>query len=135
MRCSVDNQDLEVCKVENRNGWLCTACKGAWLPSDFISSFRLTDPWFVDDFYECLTVNLQSASDRQCPEGHGHLDKSNYGKVELDWCDSCEGVWFDGGELEDVVSMAALDSKESAGKPGENWPTTVLKAIAEFLPG
>jgi Zn-finger nucleic acid-binding protein len=135
MHCSFDEVKLEACEVENRQGWLCTTCKGAWLPSGFMNSFRLTDPWFVEDFYERLTINLQSASERQCPEGHGHLDKSMYGTVELDWCESCEGIWYDGGELEAVVSMAALDSQETLGKPGENWPGTVLKAIANFLPG
>ena len=135
MHCSINDVKLDVCKVENRNGWICTACKGAWLPSDFVSSFRLTDPWFVEDFYERLTINLTSTSDRMCPEGHGAMDRSNYGTVELDWCDSCEGVWFDKGELEAVVSLAALDAHESIGKPGEGWPGTVLKSIADFLPG
>jgi len=134
MNCTVDEVNLDVCEVEDRNGWLCASCNGVWLPADFLASFGKTDPWFIEDFYERLTINIVARSQRRCPEGHGGMDKANFGKIELDWCHNCEGVWFDKGELEAVVSLASLDAKGSNSHAGEYWPVTVLKAISGFLP-
>jgi hypothetical protein len=58
-----------------------------------------------------------------CPGGCGLLSVALVSDVELDWCPSCKGVWFDGDELEkllanfprhgmsekDLAAMSALD--------------------------
>lgn len=37
----------------------------------------------------------------KCPKCHGDLKEENYeGKVNIDRCEQCNGVWLDAGELE-----------------------------------
>jgi Zn-finger nucleic acid-binding protein len=128
MRCSVDNTDLIDTKSEDKRGWVCHKCSGAWLPSKFVNSFGDTLPFFVGDFYEQLAINTTSTSERECPEGHGPLDCAHYGRIELDWCADCEGVWFDNGELKAVATIAASD------QPDDSWPTIFLESIQAFWP-
>ena len=37
---------------------------------------------------------------RQCPLGHGALAEVRHDQVVIDRCNTCGGVWLDGGELE-----------------------------------
>ena len=128
MKCSTDNQELIDTRTEDKHGWLCPECKGAWLPTEFVNSFGDIQPFFVGDFYEELAINTTGNSERMCPQGHGTLDCAHYGKVELDWCPECEGVWFDNGELRSVATIAASD------EPDDSWPAVVLEAIHAFWP-
>jgi Zn-finger nucleic acid-binding protein len=36
-----------------------------------------------------------------------------YNNIELDYCPKCQGVWFDGGELELLLESAGLGNLES----------------------
>jgi hypothetical protein len=38
-----------------------------------------------------------------CPKCDGTLHETDYEKVKIDVCDKCGGVWFDAGELAQVV--------------------------------
>ena len=128
MRCSIDDTKLQDTSTDNKKGWVCPECSGAWLPSEFVNSFGDTQPFFVGDFYEQLAINTTGTSIRKCPEGHGSLDCAHYGKIELDWCVDCEGVWFDNGELKAVAAIAASD------QPDNSWPAIILESIQAFWP-
>jgi Zn-finger nucleic acid-binding protein len=39
-----------------------------------------------------------------CPRCKSSLIVVEYHKIELDWCPSCEGLWFDRGEMELVAT-------------------------------
>ena len=46
-------------------------------------------------------------------------------EIRIDYCDKCKGVWFDGGELEAVLGVAAkeLSVPSSAKKRGRTCPS------------
>lgn len=44
-----------------------------------------------------------------CPKCVGKLEKKKVENIEVDACSVCEGIWFDAGELEDVVKADSKD--------------------------
>jgi len=49
-----------------------------------------------------------------CPKCAGQLEVKNIGNEEIDVCTICEGIWFDAGELEKVISAElTAESNES----------------------
>ncbi|MFH0877238.1 MAG: zf-TFIIB domain-containing protein [Candidatus Omnitrophota bacterium] len=67
-----------------------------------------------------------------CPKCVGKLEKKEIEGIEIDACFVCEGIWFDAGELEEVVKR---DSKDVAyidvGR--EEFDGGELKALKEEL--
>lgn len=45
-----------------------------------------------------------------CPKCDGKLVETDYENVSVDVCDTCSGVWFDAGELAQIV-----DKNENSG--------------------
>ncbi|TFH35149.1 MAG: hypothetical protein E4G93_04215 [Dehalococcoidia bacterium] len=41
----------------------------------------------------------------KCPRCKSDLIVVEYHDIELDWCPSCEGLWFDSGEMELVAAQ------------------------------
>lgn len=44
-----------------------------------------------------------------CPKCVGILEKKKVEGIEVDVCPICEGMWFDAGELEDVIRVDSKD--------------------------
>jgi len=44
-----------------------------------------------------------------CPKCVGKLEKKKMESIEVDSCFVCEGIWFDAGELEEVIKKDAED--------------------------
>lgn len=57
-------------------------------------------------FSEESAVNLEL----QCPKCDGTLYETDYENIKIDVCNKCNGVWFDAGELAQVV-----DKNENSG--------------------
>jgi len=47
-----------------------------------------------------------------CPACKSDMIVVEHHKIELDYCTSCRGVWFDSGELELLLEPAGLESLE-----------------------
>ncbi len=45
-----------------------------------------------------------------CPVCKSDMIVVEHRQIELDYCPSCQGVWFDSGELELLLESAGLDS-------------------------
>ena len=48
-----------------------------------------------------------------CPACKEDMIVIEHSEIELDYCISCRGVWFDTGELELLLESAGLDSPQS----------------------
>lgn len=46
----------------------------------------------------------------QCPKCDGILIETDYEQIKIDMCNECSGVWFDAGELAQVI-----DKNEDSG--------------------
>jgi len=96
---------LEIDEVEIDH---CTACGGVWLDAGELE--LLLDGAANKN---ALMASLSSDAggqeeERRCPICSKKLDKVLYGesgKVMLDVCPRKEGLWFDRGELHDVIKM------------------------------
>jgi Zn-finger nucleic acid-binding protein len=99
MKCPDDRTALLVHSAEDRTGWKCTTCSGIWLPNSFIQSLEADHPQLLESFKVGNEFRRPDSSRRTCPEGHGVLQTVESKGVELDWCISCGGYWFDNGEL------------------------------------
>ena len=47
-----------------------------------------------------------------CPKCQHDMIVVEHRQIELDYCTGCEGVWFDGGELELLIRTAELESPD-----------------------
>lgn len=57
-----------------------------------------------------LGAENAQASDLKCPKCDGKLVETNFENIKIDACNKCSGVWFDAGELAQV-----LDKDKDAG--------------------
>ena len=55
--------------------------------------------------------NPENQDNLDCPKCLGKLQKQKVEEIELDICYVCEGIWFDAGELEAVITADAKDFK------------------------
>jgi len=55
------------------------------------------------DLEKQLSQDPMPESSRTCPECKKKMSLITIGEVELDYCISCSGVWFDPGELKDLT--------------------------------
>ncbi|MFH0869798.1 MAG: zf-TFIIB domain-containing protein [archaeon] len=39
-----------------------------------------------------------------CPRCHRHMVKKSSMGVTIDKCERCDGIWLDGGEIENIIS-------------------------------
>ena len=44
-----------------------------------------------------------------CPKCVGKLEKKKVENVDIDTCFTCEGIWFDAGELEAIIKADSTD--------------------------
>lgn len=64
------------------------------------------------ELIEKMRTKMQDAVDLelQCPKCDGTLQETDYEDIKIDVCNKCGGVWFDAGELAQVV-----DKNENSG--------------------
>ncbi len=51
-----------------------------------------------------MTAGNAQTTELECPKCNGKLMETNYENVKIDVCESCSGVWFDAGELAQIVN-------------------------------
>jgi uncharacterized protein len=112
MRCPVDKNDMMV--VEHRQIELdyCLRCAGVWFDSgelDLLVS-RLFSEGLQMSHHDLLSPQpaVVKEARRKCPVCGKKMDKVWLGKelrVLIDSCPIGDGLWFDGGELHDVLQQ------------------------------
>lgn len=72
--------------------------------------FHRKEQELIEKMRAKLNAENARASDLNCPKCDGKLVGSNFEDVKIDACNKCSGVWFDAGELAQV-----LDKDKDAG--------------------
>jgi Zn-finger nucleic acid-binding protein len=103
-RCPQDQAPTELAANEGRVAWRCTACEGMWLPGVEVDAFARERSLDVAQFRAKLADGRLGDAPFACPGGHP-LVRSEYRALELDWCPTCEGIWFDPGELRRLLDL------------------------------
>ena len=110
MKCPLDKSDMII--VEHRRIEIdyCLKCAGVWLDSGELDLLVSTLNSEGANLSHKELLNTSPAhvkeSKRKCPVCHRNMDKVWIGqtpKVLIDSCPIGDGLWFDGGELNQVL--------------------------------
>ena len=107
--CVKCNSVLDKSHVGDIEVDLCPACGGLWLDKGEIERLSKTPPDKVEELRQALAGGDQAGiSETQsfCPACSGALTEVRLGRVMIDYCKACGGLFLDRGELD--AAMAAV---------------------------
>ena len=108
----------------------CPNCKGLWMDGGEINYF-VQDPEMVSAKLKEPLIG-QELSELKCPRCQKHMVKGGLidASLEVDHCESCDGLWFDPGELAQLSKLSGKrkipDEKqmEQGARRGEGFGET-----------
>lgn len=115
-RCCVKcNSILDQAHVGDIEVDLCPACGGLWLDHGEIERLFSLPSHDLDELRHALTGGAQAGiSDAHlaCPACPGQLVEARFGRILVEVCRRCRGLFLDRGELD--LALAALKSTPGA---------------------
>ncbi len=121
MRCPVDKSDMIVVEHKNIELDYCLKCTGVWFDAEeldlLVSSLQTKGSEIMPNDILRTQEAKVSETNRKCPVCGHKMDKVWIGqspKVLIDSCPLGDGLWFDGGELHQVLCQ--MDTLEQTGK-------------------
>ena len=118
MRCPKDKQPCRGQIVDGVKLTTCSICKGVWIEQSEVRNLvgKLNTPnltrvdellakWDVVMHEGTLPKDFWQEATLECPKGHGHMGKHYFAgsTIGIDQCQTCQGFWLDGGELQAIV--------------------------------
>ena len=131
MQCPDCKNELILKEREGHIGYVCQGCSGSLLTKKFISTLPLSNKFDVPLFYNSLELNAGGVSQRNCPICKCHMKLAEYKNIELDWCSSCSGVWFDFQELGKAITKARGFRESKNAKVSDSY--IAFQLVADFL--
>ena len=115
MKCPGCNYPLIVLEIDGVEIDHCLACRGTWLDAGELE-LLLAGAANKDELMASLSADVEGKEKSiRCPICRKRLQKIMYGadkKVRLDKCADNHGLWFDHGELLDVIKMGEFGSDD-----------------------
>ncbi len=115
MNCPFCNNPLVILELNQVEIDYCTNCHGIWLDNGELE-LLLKDAKEKTQLLNSFNINKNSGEKiLKCPICSKKMEKVNCGtgnKVLLDKCKKDHGIWFNEGELEQVVEMGGLDKQD-----------------------
>jgi len=114
MRCPVDKSDMMVVEHEKIELDYCLQCRGVWFDANELELLVSTLIQKGDSSQNNLFVPQEARvkeGRRKCPVCGHKMDKVWLGqgtKVLIDRCPLGDGLWFDGGELGQILQQIHL---------------------------
>lgn len=65
--------------------------------------FRRREQELIEKLKAKLESQNSEASPMSCPRCEGNLVETDFENIKIDVCNNCSGVWFDAGELAQVM--------------------------------
>ena len=114
MICPVCKYDMIVVEYRNIELDYCNSCKGVWFDSGelelSLKSYGLGEPKaFFDDIFNSQEAP-SSEKKRNCPICGHKMKKTAIGgqpEILIDICRDKHGLWFDGGEVSQLIRHLA----------------------------
>jgi len=110
MRCPVDKNDMIIVEHQKVELDYCLKCAGVWLDSGELELLVLALKAEGANLSHTELLRPQEAkvseARRKCPVCRRNMDKVWIGespKVLIDTCPIGDGLWFDGGELNQIL--------------------------------
>jgi Zn-finger nucleic acid-binding protein len=115
LNCPFCNNPLVILELNLVEIDYCTNCHGIWLDNGELE-LLMQDSEEKTQLLNSFSVNRDSGEKiLKCPICMKKMEKVTCGtdnKVTLDKCKRDHGLWFNGGELEQVVEMGGLDKQD-----------------------
>jgi Zn-finger nucleic acid-binding protein len=114
MICPVCKYDMIVVEYHNIELDYCNNCKGVWFDSGelelLLKSYSLEEPkTFLDGIFNSQEA-ASSEKKRNCPVCDHKMKKTAIGgqpEILIDICRDNHGLWFDGGEVTQLIRRVA----------------------------
>ena len=133
MICPACRQEMIVVEYKRIELDICAQCDGLWFDADELSLLLETLHLNVDELGQVLGQKTAEAA-RKCPYCRKRMDKVMIGPGEgvmIDRCTKGHGLWFDGGELDAIVSV--LQAPDSTGATHTERTQQVGSFLKEVL--
>jgi len=126
MNCPCCNDPMLVLELEQVEVDYCESCGGIWLDSGELE-LLMENSSEKDRIFRSFQVDKENRETRRkCPICLKKMDKVFCGEAKnvlLDKCPNGHGIWFDEGELHDIVCMGGIDK--------DNRVVGMLKSMME----
>ena len=100
--CPIDAKALSLTQSERMEAMSCAACGGTWLSANSAGALltRLASGAPLERKFFDRVRRESSESKLSCLECRTTMRTVSHRGVEIDVCQDCGGIWFDGGELQ-----------------------------------
>jgi Zn-finger nucleic acid-binding protein len=121
MMCPVCQKAMIVVEHHQIELDYCTSCQGVWFDSDelelLLESAKLESQNLTIKNILSLPEVKPSPKRRKCPICHRHMKETAIGQpsINIDVCRRGDGLWFDGGELHELLSQMVSQPSAGAG--------------------
>jgi len=118
LRCPVCKEEMIVLELEDVEIDYCYSCGGIWLDAGELD-LLLGSSHFREERLNSFKKVKTKEKKRNCPICSKKMAKIQVGidnKVILDICKKNHGLWFDLGELEEVLRIGQLDKNSDIFK-------------------
>ena len=119
MYCPSCKHPMIVLEFEEIETDFCTNCEGIWLDAGELELF-LEDSTEKDELFKSFSEAKNSREKkRRCPICNKKMRKtlvSDDKEVVIDECKNGHGLWFDNGEIFDVIKMGSVNKENKIVK-------------------
>jgi uncharacterized protein len=119
MRCPVDQTDMMVMEYKQIEIDFCHKCSGIWFDRGelelLMKSATSNSPGIPA--LGGAAEETKSYGKRKCPICGKKMKELGIGetKIEVDVCQKGDGIWFDGGELQEFLKQVAAGQADKHG--------------------
>ncbi len=83
--------------------------------------------WFPVESYALVTISFPYSdmlANMHCPRDHVALVSDSLREIPVDRCPRCNGIWFDGGEMERMVHYYRMKAEDANRGVADLPPST-----------
>jgi len=93
--------------------WVCDACRGVWLPLQYLHAIRYAHNFpSYEDFGKALAASPTTITSFRCPLKCAALVHVNWLEEPFCWCQSCQGIWFEHDALRALLKRLERNEPE-----------------------
>lgn len=133
MICPACREEMIVLEYNKIELDVCVQCKGVWFDAEELELLLETLHLGVAEL-EFTTAKKTAEKARRCPRCRKRMDKVMIGPGEgvmIDRCTRGHGLWFDGGELNEIVN--ALQASVNNAEPQTGRPQQIGAFLKDVL--
>jgi len=114
MKCPVCKEPTIVLELDEIEIDYCTSCGGIWLDAgelDLLIEDEKDRELIISSFYAANDIHEKKYKCPICSKKMAKVYVGENREVLIDKCPDNDGLWFDKGELKDVIQLASKDNK------------------------